>query len=94
MVDLCIVKLIWDMFQDKASKAMLSKIHAMHYSGQKGLHALICTFLSIFIMWNDIFLIPRKRVNDCIIISLTSACACSMFLTGGEVWLESNTTWK
>jgi hypothetical protein len=62
------------MFQDKASKARLAKIQATHHSGQKGLQALICTFVSIFIMC-ILFLFFLEKINDYIFISLTSPCA-------------------
>ena len=47
----CENKLNWFMFKDKASKARLTKTKVTHRSGQKGLKALITTFVSILNMW-------------------------------------------
>lgn len=47
---LCENKLNWFMFKDKASKARLTKTKVTHSSGQKGLKALITTFVSILNM--------------------------------------------
>ena len=49
-VYLCENKLNWFMFKDKASKARLTKTKVTHDSGQKGLKALITTFVSILNM--------------------------------------------
>lgn len=68
------MKLNWYMFQDKASKASLAKLRAMHHNGQKGLQALICTFVSVLIH-GMFFLFCIKKVNDWILISITSPCA-------------------